>query len=195
MQPKPYSRGVRIVSLGVSMNADLATRVDWSERVAALMRSVGFSLWQLQELETTVATYLVVRVHAHRGIGTTKGNSLQKEAEGRTLGALLKELAKSGVIEERVSVDLHEILEERNWLVHRARRENRGVIASAELLSELLKRLESLANHSLVMQKSLAADLERYVLDSGVDRAVIEAEADRLARLWGWVTEPIAHPR
>jgi hypothetical protein len=134
-------------------------------------------------------------VHAHRGIGTTKGNSLQKEAEGRTLGALLKELAKSGVIEERVSVDLHEILEERNWLVHRARRENRGVIASAELLSELLKRLESLANHSLVMQKSLAADLERYVLDSGVDRAVIEAEADRLARLWGWVTEPIAHPR
>lgn len=168
------------------MNADLATRVEWSERVAELMRSVGFSLWQLQELETTVATYFVVRVHAHRGIGTTRGNSLLKEAEGRTLGALLKELAKSGVIDERISIDLHEILEQRNWLVHRSRRENRGVIASAELLGELLKRLESLADRSLVLQKSLTAELERYVLDSGVDRAVIEAEADRLARHWGW---------
>ena len=179
--------GVRIVSLGVPMNTDIATPVERSERLGSLMQSVGFALWQLQELETTAATYLVVRVHASRGIGTVQGDSLLKHAEGRTFGALLKELAKSGVIEDRLSIELHEILEQRNWLVHRARRENRGVVSNAEHLGDLIQHLQSLADRSLVLQKSLATDLERYVLDIGVDRAVIDSEADRLARSWGLV--------
>jgi hypothetical protein len=54
-----------------------------NERLAVLMQSVGFAVWQLQELETSVATYLVIRVHAHRGIGTVPGEQLIKKAEGR----------------------------------------------------------------------------------------------------------------
>jgi hypothetical protein len=169
------------------MNDDLATRVELSERLASLMQSVGFSLWQLQELETTVATYLVVRVHAHRGIGKVQGDSLLKQAEGRTLGALLKDLAKSGVIDDQLSIDLKEMLEQRNWLVHRACRENRGILSNAKHLTEMLDRLESLADRSLAIHKTLAADLERYVLHAGVDRAVIDREADRLTREWGLV--------
>jgi uncharacterized protein YutE (UPF0331/DUF86 family) len=102
------------------MNKDLATQLEVSKQLASLMQSVGFALWQLQELETTVATYLVMRVHAHCGIGKAQGGSLLKQAEGRTLGALLKDLAKSGVIDDRLSTDLQEMLEQRNWLVHRA---------------------------------------------------------------------------
>jgi uncharacterized protein YutE (UPF0331/DUF86 family) len=167
------------------MDANFETRVELSERLASLMQSVGFSLWQLQELEGTVATYLVVRVQARRGTGVSHGNSLLKQAEGRTLGALLKDLAKSGVIEDRLSSDLREMLEERNWLVHRARRENRGVLSNNKLLAELVNRLQSIAERSLAIQKSLAADLEHYVLDAGVGRTGIEREADRLIHEWG----------
>jgi hypothetical protein len=52
----------------------------------------------------------------------------------------------------------------------------------------MLSRLGSLADRSLAIMKLLAADLERYVLDAGVDRAVIEREADRLAQEWGLVS-------
>ena len=85
-----------------------------NERLAMLMQSVGFAVWQLQELETSVATYLVIRIHANRGIGTVPGEQLIKKAEGRTLGSLVTELAKSGVIDGQLSVDLREILERKN---------------------------------------------------------------------------------
>jgi hypothetical protein len=170
------------------MNRDLATQLELSKRLASLMQSVGSALWGLQELETTVAAYLVMRVHAHRGIGAAQGNALLKQAEGRTLGALVKELAKSGVIDDRLSIDLQEMLEQRNWLVHRARRESRGILTNAKRLAEMLSRLESLADRSLAIMKSLAADLERYVIEAGIDRVVIEREADRLAQEWGLIS-------
>jgi hypothetical protein len=175
------------VRMEMSMNNDLATKLEVSKRLASLMQGVGSALWGLQELETTVATYLVMRVHAHRGIGAAQGDALLKQAEGRTLGALLKELAKSGVIANRLSIELQEMLEQRNWLVHRARRESRGILSNAKRLTEMLNRLESMADRSLAIMKSLAEDLERYVLRAGIDRAVIEREADRLVREWGLV--------
>jgi hypothetical protein len=71
-----------------------ADRPGSSERLALLMQRVGFAVWQLQELETTVATYVVVRIRAHRGMGVAPGELLMKKAEGRTLGSLLTELGK-----------------------------------------------------------------------------------------------------
>jgi hypothetical protein len=162
-----------------------ADRADHSERLAALMQRVGFAIWQLQELETTVATYLVIRVHAQSGIGVERRDALFRAAEGRTFGSLLTELAKSGVIEKDLAVKLREVLEERNWLIHRGRRENRGMLANAKQYDSLVERLDALSDQSLELLKSLAADVERYVLDTGVSRDVIDAEADCLARSWG----------
>jgi hypothetical protein len=160
-------------------------RTDRSERLAALMQRVGFAIWQLQELETTVAAYLVIRVHAQPGIGVERGSALFTAAEGRTLGSLLTELAKSGGIEKELALKLRGVLEERNWLVHRGRRENRGMLANAKQYDSLVERLDALSDQSLELLKSLAADVERYVVDTGVSCDVIDAEADRLARSWG----------
>lgn len=153
---------------------------------ATLMEHVGFAIWQLQELETAAATYLTVRIRAHRGIGIAHGEVMLKEAEGRTFGSLLTELAKSGLIEKTLALMLGEILEERNWLVHRARRENRALLANAQQYDSLIERLEALADRSSELLKLLATGMERYVLDTGVDHAAIDAEADRLARSWGF---------
>jgi hypothetical protein len=149
------------------------------------MEHVGFATWQLQELETTAAAYLTVRILAYRGIGIARGKVMLKEAESRTFGSLLTKLAKSGVIEKTLALKLGEILEERNWLVHRVRRENRAVLANAQQYDSLIERLEALADRSMELLNLLATDMERYVLHAGVDRTVIDAEADRLARSWG----------
>ncbi|MFZ3212900.1 MAG: hypothetical protein WA188_15465 [Terriglobales bacterium] len=169
------------------VTTDLVTQFEYARRLERLMQSVGFAVWQLQELETTVAAYLVIRVQAHRGIGRTQGGALLKQAEGRTLGSLLKELASSGVLEDRLVTDLQQVLEFRNWLVHRARRENRGILVSEERLNDLMQQLESVADRSLGLLKMLGAETERYVLENGVDRAIIDCEADRLARSWGLI--------
>jgi hypothetical protein len=155
------------------------------ERLAVLMQSVGFALWQMQEVETTLATYLVLRVYAYPGIGVAGGDALLKQAEGRTLGSLLTELAKLGIITDPLLSDLREMLKQRNWLVHRARRETRGILADVEQFEKILRQLESLADRALQLLKSLAIEVESYVLTSGVERASIDVEADRLARNWG----------
>ena len=77
------------------------------------------------------------------------------------------------------------MLEQRNWLVHRAHRENRGILASMEQVKKLLQQCETIAIRSIELNKTLATELERYVRESGVDPAIIDAEADRLARSWG----------
>ena len=81
--------------------------------------------------------------------------------------------------------ELRDVVEKRNWLVHRARRECRGILADDGQLSTLLSDLSNLAEQSLELQKRLTFQLERFVVESGVDRGVIEAEADRLQREWG----------
>ncbi len=88
------------------------------------------------------------------------------------------------MIDGQLSVDLREVLEQRNWLVHRARRENRGILASPKQFSELLVRLEALAHRSLELLKEVASGIENHVLSCGVDRRTINSEADRLARSW-----------
>jgi hypothetical protein len=149
-----------------------------------LMNKVGFAVWQIQELEATLATYLVLRVKATRGIGAVRGNELMKKAEALTLGALIRELSKAGVLEDKLANELNDVLKERNWLVHRARREKRGVLADPDALDHLTAQLDSLSDRALQLHKRLAKSLEGYVVQSGVDPTAIDREADKLARLW-----------
>lgn len=163
----------------------MITDLEKAERLSSLMQSVGFAVWQLQELETTVAGYLVIRLHACPGIGQKRGEALIQRAQSRTLGSLLKELNKSGVVEDEIAAKLEGILEQRNWLIHRARRENRGVLTNELRLGELLQTFGNLAEQSIELQKALTVETESYVLSTGADKAMIDAEASRLANSWG----------
>ena len=102
--------------------ADSLVRAD---RLGALMQAVGFAVWQLQELETTVAGYITVRLRETRGVGIERGGEIAAKVESRPLGPLIKELVAAGVTSDKVGAELAILLEERNWLVHRARRETR----------------------------------------------------------------------
>ena len=156
-----------------------------ASRLSVMMQNVGFTIWQLQELEDTIATYLVVRSHALQGIGAAAGDVLLSKARGRSLGSLLTEITKTGLLETGLATELRDVVEKRNWVVHRARRECRGILTDDSRLSSILSDLNKLADCSLELQKRLTIDLERFVVESGVDRGVIDAEADRLQREWG----------
>lgn len=155
-------------------------------RLEPLMQAVGFTLWQLQELENTTSSYVAVRVREAKGIGIERGQALSAEVEKLPLGKLLAELTKAKVIGTELSSELREVLEERNWLVHRARRETRGVLSDEALFSEVMTRLDHLAEHSLQLTKRLGNEVEEYVVRSGVSRDFISGEAERLARAWGF---------
>lgn len=156
-----------------------------AERLAALMQQVGFALWQLQELENTAAGYIVVRLRNARGAGVERGAAISTEVERLPLGRLVSDLAQAGVVAPDLASRLKTLLDDRNWLVHRSRREHRGVLSSDAMFAGLLTRLEGIADRALALNKELASEMEEYVVGSGVSRDFIDREAERLARSWG----------
>lgn len=154
-------------------------------RLAALMQAVGFALWQLQELENTAASFIAVRLRNTRGVGLERGGEIAAEVEGRTLGGMVKELVAGGVISDEIGSRLAIVLEERNWLVHRARRETRGILGNDDIYGGTMQRLEVMADRSLALTRELGAAVEAYVIESGVSPEFIEQEGERIARSWG----------
>jgi len=150
-----------------------------------LMYKIGFTIWQLQELENTLATYFVIRLKACRGIGKEKGEALLQTARKKTLGGLIRDLEKGGVVPATMATRLCSILEKRNWLVHNARRENRGILSSPSKYDLFIGQLESIASEAMALLKEIGQEVENYVLCSGVDKSKIDSEADRLLKEWG----------
>lgn len=52
-------------------------------------------------------------------------------------------------------------------------------------LTQLLDRLDAIADDALALNKELGQVMEEYVVSAGVSLEFINAEADRLARQWG----------
>lgn len=154
-------------------------------KLSTLMQAVGFAVWQVQSLEDTAASYLVIRVRGKKGIGAEKGEALLQDAQGLTFGMLVGELTRAGVLDEGLAGQLDRIVKERNWLVHRARRETRGVLSNDTLYDALLGRAERLGQDAEALLKQLSDACLAFVVASGISRAQLDQAADKIARAWG----------
>lgn len=154
--------------------------------LAALLQRVGYALWQAAECEDTLAHYVVVRVRSSRGIGEAAGHALLEQVQRKTFGSLLQELRAAGVLESDMELRLGPLLDERNWLVHRAKRESRGVLNDLAELDRLVARLDRLAEEATDVNQILAVRLEEFIVTAGVDRAMIDREAAGLIAAWGY---------
>ncbi|HEV2017926.1 MAG TPA: hypothetical protein VGQ98_06405 [Gemmatimonadaceae bacterium] len=154
--------------------------------LAAILERVGYTLWQLAECEDTAAHFLVVRAYATRGMGREPGEALLAKAQGRTFGSLLSELRQKGIVEGDLEIRLNALLEERNWLVHRSKRDNRGVLNDLNSVDILVARLAKIADEATALNSELGAQIETFVIESGVDPETIDQEARQLAESWGY---------
>jgi hypothetical protein len=165
---------------------DLGLRLIQANRLAALLQRVGYALWQIAECEDTVAHYVVLRLHATQGMGEQAGMALLASAQGRTFGNLLSELRNRGVLEGDLEARIGRLVEDRNWLVHRAKRENRGILNDSAAYDALLERLTALADEATDLHILMASRLEAYAIEAGVDSAQIDREAAALRKAWGY---------
>lgn len=164
-----------------------ARRVAQAELLSELLQHVGYAFWQLSECEDTVAHLVTIRLRATVGMGEEQGEALLAAAQRRTFGSLLRELRETQVLAPELERRMLALLEERNWLVHRSKRESRGVLHRGAAFDRLVSRLQSIAEEATAVNALLAAALEAYVVQAGVDPAFIDREAERLARSWGYV--------
>lgn len=103
----------------------------------------------------------------------------------RTFGSLLKELSGSSTLNSDLGDRLLAILAERNWLVHRSRRDNRGVLRLDDNTLRLVAKLDRITAEALDLLRIVGALIEEHAINSGVSADVIDEESERLLREWG----------
>ena len=170
----------------VDDSADDELRLAQAQMLAQVLTRVGYAVWQAAELENTLAHYVVLRLRASCGVGEKRGIELLEKAQSRTFGHLLKELREAGIFEGSLEVRISSLLEERNWLVHRAKRENRGILNDMRTFDALVERLDRMGAEATQLNTLLGKELERFVIASGVDQKYIDEEAAAFLQRWGY---------
>ena len=162
----------------------LAQQLEQADRLAAVTQSVGFALWQIQELEGVTAQYFVLLVKAKKGMGLAAGNTLVEKAQAKTFGATLHQIVKAGLISPEIEERFTKLLSERNWLVHRSRADSRNVIHNGNSKNDLVARLAAMADEALVLLKYIDAETTSFVQKHGVSMRDVEQVSRQLLEQW-----------
>lgn len=155
-----------------------------AERLAAITQQIGFTLWQLQELEGVSAQYFVLLAQAHEGMGLNSGNVLVEKAQAKTFGSTVHQLVKAGLLSSELEARFTSLLRERNWLVHKSRASSRSAVHNDGAMQQLLVRLDVIAEESLSLLKAIGALIEGFVKQHGVSAQYIDESAQRILEQW-----------
>ena len=164
--------------------SDLEQRILSSQRLESISEKVGFTLWQIQQLEEVIATTYVLLCKAHKGMGEEAGFELEKLAKHRTFGNLMHKLMKEKVLPPTISGRLNLLLKERNWLVHRSRGDSRKAIYSDDAMCILLMRLDSISEEALLLIKELGNVVKQFVTSHGATEEEMQGEFEKILVKW-----------
>ncbi len=162
----------------------LTVHLRMSERLSEITQRVGYTLWQLQELEGVAATYFVLLAEAKRSMGVQAGEILIAKAKGKTFGETIRQLQKAALLSDELEQRFRALLVERNWLVHSSRADSRAAIYNDSEFGALLFRLDRIAEEALAVLREVGALVEKHVIAHGISRQQIDMQAATLLRKW-----------
>ena len=178
------TRGMR--AFGMSATDEYDPAVAKASALSALLQLVGYAIWQVAECEDVLAHWVVISLRPTQGIGETAAAPIVEGVQRKTFGQLMAELRRAEVLDSELQARVDGLLAERNWLVHHSKRESRGVLHKPDQFDALVDRLKQLAEEATEVGGVLGQRLEKFVVEAGVDPMLIEEEATRLAREWGY---------
>ena len=155
-----------------------------ANRLSAVTQTVGFALWQLQELEGASAQYFVLLAQAEKGMGLVAGAALIEKAQSKTFGATIHQIAKAGLLSPELETRFTNLLAERNWLVHSSRATSRSAVYNDTSLEAVINRVTAISDESLVLLKQIGILVERFVKQHGVTGKYIDEKANELLEQW-----------
>lgn len=162
----------------------IAAHFERAERLSEITQRIGFTLWQLQELEGVAATYFVLLAEVKPRMGREAGGILVAKAQGKTLGATIRQLQAAHLLSPELEQRFQKLLLERNWLVHSSRRDSRTAVQNDSSFGALLFRLDRIAEDALGLLSDVGGLLEKHVMSLGMSRQQIDMAAAALLRKW-----------
>jgi len=154
------------------------------DRLYAVTQRIGFTLWQIQELESCAAQYFVLVAKAHKGMGSKAGYELLDKALGKTFGATIHAMCQAGLLSSELEAEFRSLLMDRNWLVHKSRSTNRNVIHSDTAAVAFIERLDAMIDHSNSLMEKVLKLTEEHITGLGITQQQIDTEAVRILDEW-----------
>lgn len=148
-----------------------------------VLRAVGFAIWQIQILEGTLLSHLIM-VHEYPEGDDGTAREAYEAAHKKSLGELLGRMKRHERASPALVEQIEGLLKERNWLVHHSRETNGPDLYHADRTAGLLTRLESIADSALDLSKRIQSATESHLATKGVSLEYTDAQAMEIRRAW-----------
>jgi hypothetical protein len=150
--------------------------------------AIGHTVWQLQVLEDALAAHLVLLHDVQPGCTGNELEAALSRRRGLTFGKLLEELDRALRAKETlpspVRSRLDALKQERNWLVHRSRRDSHVEINRAAGAARVLSRIEKLHDDTTALMRDVQDATELGLRALGIPREQITERANAILRSW-----------
>lgn len=163
---------------------NVLSKLSDAERLDFISQRVGFALWQIQELESITATYLVLVARATQGMGETEGNAILKKALSKTFGVTVRDIVKAEKMPAELRAPVEHLLAERNWLVHGSRASSRSAVRNESDCNFLIARIDAISDGALNLMRQFGDLIESFAKLRGVAVENIDVEAARILKQW-----------
>lgn len=146
---------------------------------------LGYAVWQLQVLEEALVTHHVLLYELERGRATR--NDLRAAVEkrrGQTLGTLLKLPGFAQSLTQATRDRLAALLAERNWLMHRSRREVHVDMYTPAGAEAAVIRINAVGEDATTLMKDVQHATEARLVAKGMTKDVIDRNAAAVLSSW-----------
>jgi hypothetical protein len=155
-----------------------------AEEFAEVASFVGHAVWQIQVLEETAAVHLVMVRKVDAKTARRDVETMFAKASKQTLGQLFGAIRDAGKGPSDLLSRLEHFVDERNWLIHRSRHENRKDLYSDAERPQLVARINAVADEALSLLTAFQEVTEAHLIARGMDRARMQARANEIYREW-----------
>lgn len=155
-----------------------------SARLTAFCDRIGFAVWQLQDLETVCAKYLMLRTCIKEGITESDYDDLVAKALSKPFGATLRAAAEASVFSGSLQARFKEILSERNWLIHKSRLDSRSAFYSDSAAHDLIQRIDQISAGVRDLMIEIDKLVDSDAVESGIDLAELSRRTDEMLSIW-----------
>jgi hypothetical protein len=168
------------------MVTDMDRKAEIDARVNQLRAAMGRALWEAQGVEQIVAKYYAIAFKLSTAPTLEEINKAFEENFTHTAGRLIGVLKKAAGDKDVAAEKLESFVAERNWLVHKLRREEYLSLASDEGFTEVIARVQALEASSIELILIFHEKLVQYFVSLGTPRDLIEREqAKTLKEIYG----------
>lgn len=131
-------------------------------------KEVGYCLMQIQSFELTVEIYLAQVHNLDVDMDRVEAEKIFDQCGKMTLGQLFNEIEQKEKLPIELSNRISNFIKERNWLVHKCRKENEGYLYNSEKFPKTLDRIRNLYEESDSLNKYFSTKSTEYILTKGI---------------------------